>query len=129
MVGRRSGVWPIVGRVFTGTAAAAFACLSYSWFCLPDVRALIDRNPTTTAFMRLRAERTHRPPARVRDWVPYRRMSPLLSRAVLVAEDARFWSHDGVDLDELALLGLGVAADLGLGIADKNRISMREVSV
>jgi monofunctional biosynthetic peptidoglycan transglycosylase len=84
-----------------GTAAAAFACLSYSWFSLPDVRALIDRNPTTTAFMRLRAERTHRPPARVRDWVPYRRMSPLLSRAVLVAEDARFWSHDGVDLDEL----------------------------
>jgi monofunctional biosynthetic peptidoglycan transglycosylase len=97
-------MWPIVGRAFVGVAAAGFACLSYSWFCLPDVRPLLTRNPTSTAFMRLRADeaaRADRPSRRVQRWVPYRRISPLLSRAVLVAEDARFWSHDGVDLDEL----------------------------
>jgi monofunctional biosynthetic peptidoglycan transglycosylase len=31
----------------------------------------------------------------------YRRISPNLTRAVLVAEDAAFWQHDGVDYDEL----------------------------
>jgi monofunctional biosynthetic peptidoglycan transglycosylase len=34
-------------------------------------------------------------------WIAYRRVSPSLTRAVLVAEDAAFWSHDGVDYDEL----------------------------
>jgi monofunctional biosynthetic peptidoglycan transglycosylase len=97
-------VWPIVGRASVGAAAVGFACLAYSWFRLPDVRPLITRNPTSTAFMRLRADeagRAHRPAGRVQRWLPYSRISPLLSRAVLVAEDARFWSHDGVDLDEL----------------------------
>ena len=36
-----------------------------------------------------------------RRWVPYARISPNLKRAVLVAEDAAFWDHDGVDLNEL----------------------------
>jgi monofunctional biosynthetic peptidoglycan transglycosylase len=34
-------------------------------------------------------------------WMNYRRISPHLTRAVLVAEDAAFWQHDGVDYDEL----------------------------
>jgi monofunctional biosynthetic peptidoglycan transglycosylase len=34
-------------------------------------------------------------------WVGYRNISPLLTRAVLVTEDARFWEHEGVDLDEV----------------------------
>lgn len=103
-VAARRRVWPIVGRALVGAAAAGFACLSYSWFCLPDVRPLIGQNPTSTSFMRLRAAeaaRTHRPLRPVQRWVSYSRISPLLSRAVLVAEDARFWSHDGVDLDEI----------------------------
>src|SRR4029078_7841517 len=29
------------------------------------------------------------------------RISPHLKRAVLVAEDAAFWQHDGIDYDEL----------------------------
>ncbi len=29
--------------------------------------------------------------------VPIARISPRLARAVVIAEDARFWSHDGVD--------------------------------
>ena len=34
-------------------------------------------------------------------WVPLRRVSPLLVRAVIVSEDARFCSHNGIDLGEL----------------------------
>ena len=40
------------------------------------------------------AKRDHR-------WVAYRHVSPHLVRAVLAAEDAAFWSHDGVDYGEL----------------------------
>jgi monofunctional biosynthetic peptidoglycan transglycosylase len=34
-------------------------------------------------------------------WVAYNRISPHLKRAVLVAEDASFWQHEGVDYEEL----------------------------
>lgn len=37
----------------------------------------------------------------VHTWVPYSRISPNLKRAVLVAEDAGFWDHNGVDMNEL----------------------------
>ena len=36
-----------------------------------------------------------------RRWTAYRRISPVLVRAVLVTEDSRFWEHEGVDLDEM----------------------------
>jgi monofunctional biosynthetic peptidoglycan transglycosylase len=36
-------------------------------------------------------------------YVRYGRISPLLVRAVLVAEDAAFFSHDGVDYEELRI--------------------------
>ena len=38
---------------------------------------------------------------RVHRWVPYSRISPHLKRAVLVAEDAGFWGHEGIDLVEI----------------------------
>lgn len=44
------------------------------------------------------AGRRHR---EIQTWVPYGRISPNLKRAVLVAEDAGFWDHRGVDLHEL----------------------------
>jgi monofunctional biosynthetic peptidoglycan transglycosylase len=40
-------------------------------------------------------------PKRVQRWIDYGRISPNLKRAVLVTEDARFWTHEGIDLDEL----------------------------
>ena len=40
-------------------------------------------------------------PTRVHRWVPYGRISPHLKRAVLVAEDAGFWGHEGIDLVEI----------------------------
>src|SRR5262245_51997000 len=40
-------------------------------------------------------------PRRLQRWVGYRNISPELKRAVLVAEDAAFWEHDGVDYEQL----------------------------
>ena len=36
-----------------------------------------------------------------REWVPLDRVAPVLARSVIVAEDARFCDHWGVDIQEL----------------------------
>ena len=62
------------------------------------------RNPDTTAFIELRAQEARargEAPKRIQRWVTYGRISPNLTRAVLVAEDDRFWKHEGIDFDEL----------------------------
>ena len=85
-------------------AAVAFASAAYLYLSLPDVRPLRKENPRTTAFMELRAreaDKAGKKPRKVQQWVAYERISPSLKRAVIVAEDAAFFSHEGVDLDEL----------------------------
>jgi monofunctional biosynthetic peptidoglycan transglycosylase len=70
------------------------------YLTLPDVRPLATSFPRTTAFMERRmAELARRGESARLEWlpVPLSRIAPALRRAVVVAEDARFWSHDGVD--------------------------------
>jgi len=102
---RRALVHPwTIGRGVLGVVACGFACVSYAYLTLPDVRALRQANPSTTAFIELRAAEARTKglrPRRVQRWVSYGHISPELKRAVLVAEDDAFWQHDGVDLDEL----------------------------
>jgi monofunctional biosynthetic peptidoglycan transglycosylase len=93
-----------VGRVVAAIAAFGFGYLAFLYLTLPDVRLLRTENPKSTAFMHLRVREArregrdgryeHRP-------VPYGRISPHLKRAVLVAEDAGFWGHEGIDLEEI----------------------------
>ena len=87
-----------------GLIAILFGCMVYTWFTLPDVRPLRTKMPATTAFMDLRAREAAAAGKKagvVQRVVRYSQISPLLIRAVLVAEDAAFFSHDGVDYDEL----------------------------
>jgi len=91
-------------RWTAAAAAAAFAVAGYLYLSLPDVRPLRTANPPTTAFMELRAREAAtagKKPRKAQQWVPYERISPSLKRAVIVAEDAAFFSHEGVDYDEL----------------------------
>lgn len=84
--------------------ATLFGCVAYAYLTLPDVRPLRTVNPVSTAFIELRldeARATGQTPKHVQRWIAYRRVSPALTRAVLVAEDAAFWQHEGVDYDEL----------------------------
>jgi monofunctional biosynthetic peptidoglycan transglycosylase len=81
-----------------------FGLIAYVWVTLPDVRELATTNPTSTAFMRLRAEEAQeagRTLRRVHRWVPYSRISQHLKRAVLVAEDSAFWDHEGIDVEQI----------------------------
>jgi monofunctional biosynthetic peptidoglycan transglycosylase len=80
------------------------AWLAYEVWTWPRVGALATRPPRTTAFIeRYRAEQR----AAGRDdrvqwtWVPYAAISMPVKRAVVVAEDIRFFAHGGVDLDEV----------------------------
>jgi monofunctional biosynthetic peptidoglycan transglycosylase len=91
-------------RVVVGLAALGFASLGYLYLSLPDVRPLARTNPPTTAFMQLRIDEAKQAGRRfsVRQrWIPYSQISPNLRRAVIVTEDAAFFDHDGIDLNEI----------------------------
>jgi len=95
------------GRVRPALLAAlgvAFGAFCFSYLTLPDVRGLARTNPTTTAFMELRKEEAAqdgRTLAIRHRWVPYAQISADLRRAVIVTEDAAFFDHDGIDLNEV----------------------------
>jgi monofunctional biosynthetic peptidoglycan transglycosylase len=87
-----------------GVIALAFAVVVYVYLTLPDVRVLATTNPKSTAFMELRqreAERQGRHLRHEQYWVPYTRISPNLTRAVIVSEDSAFWQHDGIDIEQI----------------------------
>ena len=69
-----------------------------------DVHALATHAPERTALMRQR-EREAREEGRTyreqRNWVAYEQISPHLRRAVLIAEDDAFFSHNGLDWNEI----------------------------
>jgi monofunctional biosynthetic peptidoglycan transglycosylase len=101
---KRIGLWRTVFRFGLGAVAVLLATFAYCWLTLPDVRPLKTQTPTSTAFMRMRsaeALRAGKSPAYQQRFVRYSRISPNLVRAVLLAEDAGFWGHGGVDWDEI----------------------------
>ena len=102
--GRRSRAKGWWGKGAAVVGALAFTAVVVVYLMLPDVRLLATSNPPTTAFMELRAaeaEAEGRKVRRIYQWVPYRRISPHLKRAVLVAEDSAFWDHEGIDIEQI----------------------------
>ena len=94
----------LFARGILGALAAGFAYVVYSGLTLPDVRPLRTANPSTTAFIELRASEARvkgRTPRRVQQWASYGRLSQDLKRAVLIAEDDAFWQHEGIDVEQL----------------------------
>jgi monofunctional biosynthetic peptidoglycan transglycosylase len=91
-------------RWLSVVCAIGFLYVAYIYLTLPDVRRLATENPQTTAFMELRkreAAESGKAFSIRKQWVPYSQISNNLRRAVLVAEDAAFFDHDGIDLKEL----------------------------
>ena len=98
----------IVRRIAKAIAIFAligFGYVAYVYLTLPDVRPLVKENPKTTAFMEIRKEEARREGREKftirQQWIPYQRVSPFLRRAVIVTEDAAFFDHDGIDLNEI----------------------------
>ncbi|HEY3202289.1 MAG TPA: monofunctional biosynthetic peptidoglycan transglycosylase [Thermoanaerobaculia bacterium] len=81
-------------------AAVLLGAAALFWFTLPDVRPLAKSWPKTTAFMERRKAQLSRAGKTAHlEWipVPLSRIAPDMQRAAVVAEDARFWQHGGVD--------------------------------
>ncbi len=73
-------------------------------FVYPDVAKLAKENPKKTAFMKYREKEWKRMGKNYtvhQTWVPYKAISPYLIKAVLIAEDDKFWSHEGFDYEAM----------------------------
>lgn len=87
-------------RVLVAALILLLAGAALFWATLPDVAPLAKGFPKTTAFMERRKARLAKEGQSARlEYlpVPLSRISPSLARAVIVAEDARFYEHQGVD--------------------------------
>jgi monofunctional biosynthetic peptidoglycan transglycosylase len=91
-------------RVLAILAAVLLAYLAWEWITFPNVAALANEMPRTTAFMEQRKaelRRSGKDDTLLYTPVPYGRVSPYLRRAVLVAEDDTFYEHGGIDVKAL----------------------------
>jgi monofunctional biosynthetic peptidoglycan transglycosylase len=78
--------------------------IAYQWITYPDVALLARENPRSTAWMRMREGESRakgKKPRHYQIWVPLASISPNLKNAVLIAEDAAFFQHDGLDYNEI----------------------------
>lgn len=92
--------WVLILVVITALVLWA----AYQWLMLPAVAELADRDPTTTAFIERYRELRRQVGEKdtiAQTWLEYDRISPHLKRAVLVAEDIDFFSHQGFATEEV----------------------------
>jgi monofunctional biosynthetic peptidoglycan transglycosylase len=71
---------------------------------IPDVSKLRKENPKKTAFMEYREKEWKEKGRSIRihqTWVPLSEISPYLVKAVLIAEDDKFWRHEGFDYEAI----------------------------
>jgi len=92
----------LLGRVLLGMLAALvlFVAIAFVRTATIDVRGMAKHDPGRSAIMRQRereARAKGRPAREVHRAVPLDRIAPTLRAAVLVAEDDKFFSHDGFD--------------------------------
>ena len=101
---RRALILAAIGVSLALVATVAILGVAGVGASLPDVSALERGSPTRTSLMRRRVADARSRGGELRidqRWVPYARVSPLLRRAVLIAEDDAFFSHGGLDWDEI----------------------------
>lgn len=70
----------------------------------PDVSRLKKERPGKTSFMAYRERQWRREGIRKqirRQWVPLARISPYAVKAVIIAEDDKFWAHEGFDFEAI----------------------------
>ncbi|NTW51548.1 MAG: monofunctional biosynthetic peptidoglycan transglycosylase [Chlorobiaceae bacterium] len=70
----------------------------------PDVSRLVKTNPGKTAFMEYREAEWRKEgldKTISQRWVPLKKVSPALVKAILISEDDKFWKHDGFDYEAI----------------------------
>ena len=79
--------------------------LTFLYFLfMPDLSKLKKGNPKKTAFMEYREKEAREKGKKYRVhqiWIPFSKISPYLVKAVLIAEDDKFWKHEGFDFEAI----------------------------
>ncbi len=73
-------------------------------FLYPDISKLKKENPVKTSFMKEREEEWLESGKTIKikqRWAPLQRISPYLVKAVLIAEDDKFYRHEGFDFEAI----------------------------
>ncbi len=84
--------------------AAFFIIDAGRYFVYPNIASLKKDKPGKTAFMEYREDMWQEKGIRKKiknNWVPLSRISPYVVKAVIIAEDDKFWSHEGFDFDAM----------------------------
>ncbi|MBI5644244.1 MAG: monofunctional biosynthetic peptidoglycan transglycosylase [Deltaproteobacteria bacterium] len=71
---------------------------------IPNVSKLVKENPKKTSLMEYREaewKAKGRKKSLYQVWVPFSRISPYMAKAVIIAEDDKFWSHEGFDFEAM----------------------------
>ena len=74
------------------------------YFIYPSMTYLKDNRPSKTAFMEYREKIWQKEGINKKItniWVPLSRVSPYAMKAVIIAEDDKFWSHEGFDFEAM----------------------------
>lgn len=80
-----------------------FLSVAY-YFIFPDVSKLKKENPKKTSFMEYREREWKKKGKKIKIrqiWVSISHISPYLVKAVLIAEDDKFWHHEGFDFEAI----------------------------
>jgi len=78
--------------------------LSLYFLSIPDVSKLKKEYPKKTLLMEYREKELKEKGKKLtvfQIWVPLSKISPYLIKAVLIAEDDKFWSHEGFDYEAI----------------------------
>jgi len=70
----------------------------------PDVSVLKKLNPKKTSFMEYRENQWRAKGKKLqiqKKWISLSKISPYLVKAIIIAEDDKFWSHRGFDIDAI----------------------------
>jgi len=76
----------------------------FCFFFMPDIQKLKRENPGKTSFMKYREREWKKKEGKYnihQEWVPISKISPYLMKAVLIAEDDKFWKHEGFDYEAI----------------------------
>jgi monofunctional biosynthetic peptidoglycan transglycosylase len=98
MAKRRHPKWPVIILLIVGLFSLLYVLL------MPGLSKLRKENPRKTALMEYRemASKEKRKTYRIDQiWVSLSRISPYLIKAVLIAEDDKFWRHEGFDYEAI----------------------------
>jgi monofunctional biosynthetic peptidoglycan transglycosylase len=91
-------------RWFVFLLSPVLLCFLLCSLLMPDISKWKKENPKKTAFMEYREKQWKEKGRKInihQIWVPLSNISPYLIKAVLIAEDDKFWRHEGFDYEAI----------------------------